>query len=203
MDYKAHVFINGVYLGSHEGFFAPFEFDFTRVARAGANTLLVVVENDAIVMGNDTWDKLLGDDAFHDGDKLYAATGPGWNDPQVGWHHCPPGMGIYQGVRVEVRAPIHIHNIFVRPVLAENRAEAWVEVKSVHAVYQPITLALSVYGQNFAQTVLRDQAIPNAPDAGPGVSYYRFLVRPAPPARVGDGCAVALSVAGEAVRPER
>jgi hypothetical protein len=83
-------------------------------------------------------------------------------------------MGIYQGVRVEVRAPIHIHNIFVRPVLAESRAEAWVEVKSVHAVYQPITLALSVYGQNFAQTVLRDQAIPNAPDAGPGVSYYRF-----------------------------
>ncbi|HEY3343076.1 MAG TPA: glycoside hydrolase family 2 TIM barrel-domain containing protein [Anaerolineae bacterium] len=174
VDYKAHVFVNGVYLGSHEGFFAPFEFEFTRIARAGQNTLLVVVENDAIVMGNDTWDKLLGDDQFHDGDKLYAATGPGWDDSQVGWHHCPPGMGIVQGVRVEARAPIHIHNIFVRPVPGERRAEAWVEVKSVHAVYQPIALSLSVFGQNFAQTVFRERAIPNPPDAGPGVSYYRF-----------------------------
>jgi hypothetical protein len=174
VDYKAHVFINGAYLGSHEGFFAPFEFDFTRVAKEGPNTLLVVVENDAIVMGNDTWDKLLGDDNFHDGDKLYAATGPGWNDPQVGWHHCPPGMGIYQGVRVEARAPIHVHNIFVRPVLGESRAEAWVEVKSVHALYQPIAISLSVFGQNFPQTVFRERAIPNVPEAGPGVNYYRF-----------------------------
>jgi hypothetical protein len=174
VDYKAHVFVNGVYIGSHEGFFAPFEFDFTRVAQAGLNTLLVVVENDAIMMGNDTWDKLMGDDGFHDGDKLYAATGPGWDDPQVGWHHCPPGMGIYQGVRVEVRAPIHIHNIFVRPLLNEQRAEAWIELKSTHALYQPVTLSLSVFGQNFLQTAFRDRMIPDLPAAGPGVNYYRY-----------------------------
>ena len=55
VDYKAHVFVNGAYLGSHEGFFAPFEFEFTPVARQGENTLLVKVENDAICMGNDSW----------------------------------------------------------------------------------------------------------------------------------------------------
>ncbi len=174
VDYKAHVFINGVYLGSHEGFFAPFEFEFTRVAQVGENTLLVVVENDAIMMGNDTWDGLTGRTGFNEGDKVYAATGPGWDDPQVGWHACPPGMGIYQGVRIESRAPIHIHDLFVRPVLEEGRAEAWVEVYNSLAHYQPITLTLSVHGQNFAQTVFRERAVPNVPDAGPGVSYYRF-----------------------------
>ena len=35
VDYKAHVFVNGAYLGSHEGFFAPFEFDFTSCRGAG------------------------------------------------------------------------------------------------------------------------------------------------------------------------
>ncbi len=39
VDYKAHVFVNGALLGSHEGIFAPFEFEFTRHA-AGELPLL-------------------------------------------------------------------------------------------------------------------------------------------------------------------
>ena len=101
VDYKAHVFVNGHYLGSHEGFFAGFEFDCTRYVREGTNTLLVKVENDAIYMGNDSW----GQD--EEGDKMYAATNLGWDDPEFGWHHCPPGFGIYQDVYVEGRAPMH------------------------------------------------------------------------------------------------
>jgi hypothetical protein len=65
VDYKAQVFVNGAYLGSHEGFFAPFEFEFTAQARRGANTLLVKVENDAICMGNDSW----GDDGSREFDQ--------------------------------------------------------------------------------------------------------------------------------------
>ena len=184
VDYKAHVFVNGAYIGSHEGFFAPFEFDITRVARTGENTLVVVVENDAIMLGNDTWDKLQGVDDFHEGDKVYAATGPGWNDPQVGWHHCPPGMGICQDVFVEARAPIHIRDVFVRPLLAEGRAEAWIEVNSAHELYRPVTFRLSVYGQNFRQTVFADREF-TAANAGPGVSFYRFSFD-LPKARVWD-----------------
>lgn len=184
VDYKAHVFVNGAYLGSHEGFFAPFEFDMTRVVRAGGNTLLVVVENDAIMLGNDTWDRLQGVHVLHEGDKVYAATGPGWDDPQMGWHHCPPGMGIYQDVFIESRAPIHIHDVFVRPLLAEGRAEAWIEVNSAHDVYQPVSLLLSVHGQNFRRTVFADRAFSIA-EAGPGVSFYRLSFE-MPGARVWD-----------------
>ena len=57
-----------------------------------------------------------------EGDKLYAATGLGWDDPQVGWHHCPPGMGLFDEVFVEIRNRVSIHDIFVR------NDEIWVEV---------------------------------------------------------------------------
>lgn len=43
--YATRAWLNGVYLGSHEGYFAPFEFDCTGVLRAGANDLLVEVNS--------------------------------------------------------------------------------------------------------------------------------------------------------------
>ena len=148
VDYKARVFVNGHYLGSHEGFFAGFEFDCTRYVREGSNTLLVQVENDAIYMGNDSW----GQD--EEGDKMYAATNLGWDDPGFGWHHCPPGFGIYQDVIVEGRAPMHVADLWVRPLPDEERAEAWVEVWNTDRRNKPASLEISVYGQNFRDTVI-------------------------------------------------
>ncbi|MCK5119975.1 MAG: glycoside hydrolase family 2, partial [Candidatus Latescibacteria bacterium] len=171
VDYKAHVFVNGAYLDSHEGFFAPFEVEFTRHAHPGENTLLVKVENDAICMGNASWG---ADGKSFEGDKIYAATGPGYDDPEVGWHHCPPGMGIYQDVFVEARASLFIHDIFVRPMVEETRAEAWIEVWNCDKYRKNIGLELSVYGQNFRATVFRDRAFPVSQAMGPGVNYFRL-----------------------------
>ena len=189
VDYKAHVFVNGAFLGSHEGFFAPFEFDFTAHARRGANTLLVKVENDHVCMGS------VGgvDGKTLDGDKIYAATGPGYDDPALGWHHCPAAMGIYQGVRIEARPRLFIRDLFVRPLPDEGRAEAWIEVHNCDLVNTPVSFNLSLFGQNFRQTVFRDHVIvPSTADirghgdldkelkpvipqpAGPGVSQYRI-----------------------------
>ncbi len=170
VDYRAHVFVNGVYLGSHEGFFAPFEFDFTPVALPGENELLVRVENDAICMGNDSWGQKL------DGDKLYGATGPGWDDPELGWHHCPPGMGIYQPVSVEARAPLHVHDLWVRPLLAEERAELWLEVYNATGQPQTIAVRYAVYGQNFPGTVIQEQIHQPHQAMGPGINYLRIAV---------------------------
>ncbi len=171
VDYRAHVFVNGTYLGSHEGFFAAFEFDATRIVREGQNELRVQVENDAICMGNDSWGE---DGDLYEGDKIYAATGPGYDDPAVGWHHCPPGMGIYQAVTVEARAALHIHDIFVRPILAEQRAEAWIEVYNCGLLRRSVGIELSLYGQNFEQTVFTGAAYELGGPAGPTVNYYRL-----------------------------
>jgi hypothetical protein len=168
VDYIAHVFMNGAFLGSHEGFFAPFEFDCTAHARLGINTLVVRVHNDAIMLGNKSWEQ----DTF--GDKVYAATGPGWDNPDVGWQHCPPGMGIYQAVSIEARPVVHIHDIFVRPLLDDERAEAWVEVFNAATDEREIALELSLYGQNFNLTLFEHEAYELTGEIGPTVNYFRL-----------------------------
>jgi len=149
VDYKAHVFVNGHYLGSHEGFFAPFEFECLASLREGENTLLVKVENDAIFLGNNSWGQP------EEGDKLYAATSLGWDDPELGWSHCPPGFGIYQDVFIEARAPLHIGDLWVRPRPDEQSAEAWIEIWNKDRKSLPAFVEISVFGQNFRQTVIR------------------------------------------------
>ncbi len=189
VDYKAHVFVNGAYVGSHEGFFAPFEFDITAYVTQGANTLLVKVENDAINMGQpDGLTEI-------EGDKIYAASGLGYDDPEFGWHHCPPGMGIYQDVTIEARARVFISDIFVRPLNLTGDAEAWIEVHNCDTHAHAIHFNLSVYGQNFRRTIFANtrhtpvtieiqghgdvekNLKKHTPQlAGPGVNYYRIPI---------------------------
>jgi hypothetical protein len=149
VDYTAEVFLNGAPVGSHEGFFAPFELDCTRAVRPGSNVLVVRVGNDYVFMGNG--------EPRREGDKLYAATGPGFDDPREGWHHCPPGMGIYQDVILEARHDLFISDIFVRPLLSEKGAEAWVEVHSCVPDLREVSLELSLFGANFPATLFRGE----------------------------------------------
>ena len=158
VDYKAHVFINGYYVGSHEGFFAPFEFDITNTLNPAENVLLVRVENDYICMGNDDPPAADGaPGADHQGDKLYAATGVGYDDPLHGWHHCPPGMGIYQTVYLETRSSLHIRDIFVRPKPEDESAQVWIEVQNDRGEEVSVRIEYSIYGRNFDETVLEHE----------------------------------------------
>jgi hypothetical protein len=178
VDYKAHVFVNGALLGSHEGLFAPFEFDFTVHARPGKNFLLVKVENDFTMLGNSPDQGNFGAPQI-EGDKIGAGTSPGWDEPEVGWHACPPGMGIYQDVTIEARRPTHVHDVFVRPLPEEGKAEAWIEVFSPDYVAGPsnpspghdpkkVAIEVSVYGQNFPATVLRGKILAPLGSENPG-----------------------------------
>lgn len=152
VDYKAHVFVNGAFLGSHEGFFAPFEFEFTRQVRKGENTLLVMVENDYIHMGSCS--ERGGEE--YTGDKFYAATGPGYDEPYEGWHICPPGMGICQEVFIETRKRMFLSDVFVRP-MEDGQAEIWLEVFGCDVGHRKVSVDISVYGQNFRETLLEHE----------------------------------------------
>ncbi len=150
-DYRAFVYINDTCVGTHEGFFSPFEFDITNVLHDGENKLRIELFNDYIWMGNNACGK-----EHIQGEKLYAATGLGWDDAAEGWHHCPAGMGIYNHVYIEERNPVHIHDIFVRPLCRENTAEVWVEVNNISYETIPLKLRVSLYGQNFEETVFEN-----------------------------------------------
>jgi hypothetical protein len=172
VDYKAHVFVNGAFVGSHEGFFALFEFDITRFVHRGENTLFVQVDNDFPTLG------VVNHPEYPDlmGDKLYAATGPGYDDPQAGWHHDPPGMGIYQPVTIDVRPRVHVHDIFVRPLPEKHRAEALIEVWNCDTEPRDVQISFSVHGLNFKATAPTNQLVGHADPAGEGVNFYRAQI---------------------------
>ena len=165
-DYKATVYWNDVCVGIHEGFFSPFEFEVTRYAKKGKNTVRVELQNDYVYMGS----SLTADEAvITEGDKLYAATGLGYDDPVLGWHHCPPGMGLYGAVAVELRSRVHITDVYVRPLPESEEAEAWIEVENADHTYRDVEFSLSLYGQNFACTVMEQQRfLPWLAEAQPG-----------------------------------
>jgi len=190
-DYKAHVYLNGAYVGSHEGFFAPFEFDVTKWAVEGENTIVVRLDNDAIHMSNNSW----GNGEW-EGEKIYGATGPGWDDPYAGWHHCPPGMGIYQDVCIEHRPTLFVHDIFVRPLTDSSQAEIWIEIYNTTPLRQHTDISYAVHGRNFEQSNIiadiytpkvkhqpgvgdmvkpNDNKILSLP-CGPGVNYFKVTV---------------------------
>ena len=148
-DYHAVVTVNDTFVGEHEGFFSPFEFEITGIVKDGTNRLKVELYNDHIYMGNDP-----GGSEETEGDKLYAATGLGWDGPLDGWHHCPSGTGIYNRVYVEIRNSVHISDLYIRPL--DGKAEAWLEIQNDRYDTLPVELSLSLYGQNFPETVFED-----------------------------------------------
>lgn len=169
VDYVAKVFLNGNFLGQHEGFFAPFEYDVTPYLNPDQdNTLLVQVENDAVIMGNTMWD------SKEVGDKIYAATGPGWDDPYLGWHHCPPGMGIYQNVYLETRPTTFISDLFARPLPQESAIELWLELNAQQVWTEEASTIVSIFGKNFSETPLDKQTLSLTGKPGLGRSDYRI-----------------------------
>ena len=152
VDYSCQVYLNGICLGSHEGFFEEFEFSCREALRPGKNVLLVRVENDFTMLGSQK------DGQAINGDKIYAATGLGYNEPELGWHHCPAGMGIWNRVFFEGRSRLQITDLWVRPMPEEEAAEIRLEVtQRGRGLPEGAVLQVSVFGQNFPATILEKQ----------------------------------------------
>ena len=151
VDYRAKIFLNDVLVGEHEGFFAPFECNITDYVTPGINRLLIQVENDYTTHGS------AGEDGkVKMGEKIYAVGGLGWDNPEVGWHICPPGMGIYQDCYIEARNTLHIHDVFIRPLVEKDSVDVFIEINNESTEKKDIRLLLDLYGQNFKDTILQN-----------------------------------------------
>ncbi|MEX0325178.1 MAG: hypothetical protein AB3N33_03720, partial [Puniceicoccaceae bacterium] len=151
VDYRCQVYLNGYCAGTHEGFFKQFRLDCTKAIRPGSNVLLVRVENDYTMLGENTGD------ITPDGDKIYAATGLGYDDPELGWHHCPAAMGIWNFVRLEGMGRLFIDDAWVRPLLDSEEIEMLLEVESRSSnLEENVSFLVSIFGQNFETVVHKD-----------------------------------------------
>ncbi len=171
-DYRCQVYLNGRAVAMHEGYFAPFEADVTAyIRRDSENVLVVRIENQSIMLGVNSW---AGPDV--DGDKIYAAVGPGWDDPAVGWHACPPGAGLWQKAFLEGRPALAVTSVFVRPNLKQKSVEVRVEVNQRETLNRDVDLRLSIYPCNFRGEVVENLEV-HAEPAGPGSTEYRARIR--------------------------
>ena len=148
VDYRCQVYLNGFCVGTHEGFFEEFSLDCTHAMRAGTNVLLIRVENDYTMLGEN-----IGA-LKPDGDKIYAATGLGYDEPEKGWHHCPAAMGIWNTVRLEGVSRLWVDDLWVRPLPETHEIEIRAEVESRSAnLDETVALDVSIFGQNFEAVV--------------------------------------------------
>ena len=150
VDYIAEVYINGRLLDRHIGFFAPFSVNITSYIKPGKNSLLVVVKNDL------TTTACTVDGKAHYGDKIYGATHFGYDEPMLGWHHCPAGAGIFGRIKLVTSNASRITDIFVDTDIDSGE----ITVNSTVNTYAYKTLNYKVYytieGRNFKEKVIKD-----------------------------------------------
>lgn len=150
VDYIAEVYINGRMAGTHTGFFAPFSVDITSYVHEGKNNLLIVVKNDLTSTG------VKVDGVMQYGDKIYGATHLGYDEPMLGWHHCPAGAGIFGKVSLAIVNDSRITDIFVRPNIDKGEITVNTTVFTYPLKAKKYKITYTVEGRNFKETVFEN-----------------------------------------------
>jgi len=141
VDYIADVWLNDAYLGQHEGFFLPFEFDITNKVRFGGENVLVV-RDDA---PRDPTDYILVNDPFNLSQPASEAYKRHWAKDLryikghfVDAMHRPGAMtkyradgnsgGIWQKVEVIVQNDVQIKKVRIYPKIVQEDGSALISV---------------------------------------------------------------------------
>lgn len=148
VDYIAEIYLNGRLVACHTGFFAPFKAIVTPYIRKGENTIVVVVKNDVTTQG-----ETLSDGVTHYGNKIYAATHLGYDEPYEGWHHCPAGAGVFGKVRFITCEKQRITDIYVRPDIDNSKITVYTTFYNFLHMHTENQVRYTIEGRNFKQTV--------------------------------------------------
>lgn len=130
VDYYADIWLNGFYLGSHEGYFAPFEYDVTRYLRAAENVLAVRVDSP-----DDIRVKHIGE---HEHKTLIKGALQDWDVNNLDLN---PG-GIWNDVTLVVTGPQYVESVVVDPDLSDyaSTGSARLTVRAVVRNTAPVPL---------------------------------------------------------------
>lgn len=158
VDFTAEVWLNGDYLGCHEGDFDPFAFPVDGSLRPGEENLLAV--RVAAPLDPHPERKGIPKGATYHWDALPTRQGPLPDTPEVpscANRHYPSPLsnpaGIWQPVRLAYRGEVHVDRVRVTPLLAPDHRTAAVSVELEVACTGPAQEAkvrLDLAGHNFA-----------------------------------------------------
>ncbi|MFI3333328.1 MAG: sugar-binding domain-containing protein [Rikenellaceae bacterium] len=154
VDYSCDVWLNGEYLGYHEGAFEGFEFDVTDYIRTGKNTresanMLFVRLNPPLHINTEV---------------------VGFKSPWFGdyWRDLIP-FGIWRDVRMVASGAVHIEDTYARTTLSNNYTEANIsmEVTLNNSTNESkkIDITATIEGKNFES---KPQTVNFTCDVAPG-----------------------------------
>jgi beta-galactosidase len=150
-SYRTDVWLNGQYLGSHEGSYTPFSFDATAAARTGDENELVVR-----VAG-------LSKHQDVDGQPLLQA-------PISKQHWFYTESGLWGDVLLEAIPVLSIHDAVIQPDVRNEKVKVEVVTSNAHDGIKSVTLELAI--RSPAGTVVHESREPLT--IPPGVARYRF-----------------------------
>lgn len=146
IDYFADTWINGFYLGSHEGFFNTFEYDVTQWIKEDENIVAVKVDspNDINVIDIEEHEKkTLIKGALQDWDVNNLSINPG---------------GIYNDVMLEVSNLIYLKHIKIDSLLNENtdKATVCIQLTVINSFleYKNCGMTIKIKPKNFEGEVI-------------------------------------------------
>ena len=175
VDYYATVFLNGVALGSHEGYFQHWSVDGTHALRRGSNVIAVRVSAPALMFDLAqeypvSWPKMQnqikGIFAYHD--TRPGATSRRGQERSTG--------GILRGIRVRPSSGVDLAEVVVTPLqVSEASARLVIDatLRNWTATAQAATLDGVIRPSNFAATDAPALPVHVAVTANPGVTHAR------------------------------
>jgi hypothetical protein len=139
-DYRTEAWLNGYFIGSHEGGYTPFRFQLppSVVNAGGANELVMRV--------TDQYDPRTGDGHGHIPIK---ETPAGFLQDSIGLNYG----GLWQDVCVEATAPLYMEHLFMNPDIGNDRAEAIVTLCNKQASPAAVAIEAEVTVRGEKQAV--------------------------------------------------
>jgi len=160
VNYRAEVWVNDEVVGSHEGGYGPFEFDVSgQIVPGGTNTLIVRVVGPAVVS-----DRV---------DDLVRNAAPHWRGGYVG--------GIWQSVKLIATDPVYVADVFVKPQLEADLAEADVQIVNASRRTRAAMLEVSVAPADNTDHTVVSQRVELTVAPGPYNTSLKLPIRDAVP----------------------
>jgi len=152
-SYRAEAWLNGVYVGSHEGAYTPFSFDVSSAIRAGAENQLVV--------------RVAALSKTRDVDGVALAVSPA---SKQGWYYTHGGL--WGDVYLETRPTLSCRAVIVEPDLYQEMVLVELGLDNSTVESLPVDLRLEIAGPDGVPVAAEGSSVA----VPPGLAHFTYRI---------------------------